>query len=67
MGVALLALFVALGGTSYAAVSLAVPANSIDTPQIRNDSVTRGGHSHHTLRLRRTRIRRGQLVELDRG
>lgn len=36
--VAYLALFVALGGTSYAAVSL--PANSVGTPQIRNGAVT---------------------------
>jgi hypothetical protein len=37
--VAYLALFVALGGTSYAAVSL--PAGSVGTRQLRNGSVTR--------------------------
>ncbi|HEY2437288.1 MAG TPA: hypothetical protein VGH93_08905 [Solirubrobacteraceae bacterium] len=36
--VAYLALFVALGGTSYAAFS--VPANSVGTNQLRNHSVT---------------------------
>jgi hypothetical protein len=36
--IALAALFVALGGTSYAALSL--PAGSVGTPQIRNHSVT---------------------------
>ena len=33
-----LALFIALGGVSYAAVKL--PSNSVGTPQIRNDAVT---------------------------
>jgi hypothetical protein len=36
--VAYLALFIALGGASYAAVS--VPANSVGTRQLRNHSVT---------------------------
>ena len=36
--VAYLALFVALGGTSYAAFSL--PANSVGTRQIRRHSIT---------------------------
>src|SRR5579884_457761 len=36
--VAYLALFVALGGTSYAAFS--VPANSVGTRQIRNHAIT---------------------------
>src|SRR5205807_7819018 len=36
--VAYLALFVALGGTSYAAFTL--PANSVGTKQIRNHSIT---------------------------
>ena len=36
--VAYLALFVALGGTSYAAVAL--PANSVGARQIRNHSIT---------------------------
>lgn len=36
--IALLALLIALGGTSYAAFSL--PARSVGTPQLRNHSVT---------------------------
>ena len=36
--IALIALFVALGGTSYAALNL--PANSVGTPQLKNRSVT---------------------------
>ena len=36
--IALVALFVALGGTSYAALSL--PAGSVGTKQLRNGSVT---------------------------
>ena len=36
--IALLALFVALGGTSYAALSL--PAGSVGTSQLRNGAVT---------------------------
>jgi hypothetical protein len=36
--VAYLALFVALGGTSYAAIS--IPRNSVGTPQLRNGAVT---------------------------
>lgn len=38
--VAYLALFVALGGTSYAAINL--PAGSVGTKQLRNGSVTAG-------------------------
>ena len=37
--VSLIALFVALGGTSYAAVT-AVPANSVGTAQLKNGAVT---------------------------
>jgi hypothetical protein len=37
-GVAYLALFVALGGTSYAAVNL--PSGSVGTPQLKNGAVT---------------------------
>jgi hypothetical protein len=36
--ISLIALFVALGGTTYAATSL--PANSVGTPQIKNGAVT---------------------------
>jgi hypothetical protein len=38
--VALLALFVALGGTSAAAVSLALPRNSVGTAQLKSNAVT---------------------------
>jgi len=38
--VALIALFVALGGTTYAATSL--PANSVGTAQLKNGAVTKG-------------------------
>jgi hypothetical protein len=41
MVVACLALFVALAGTSVAAVSQLVPRNSVGTAQIRNSAVTR--------------------------
>lgn len=37
--ISLLALFVALGGTSYAAIS-SVPANSVGTAQLKNGAVT---------------------------
>jgi hypothetical protein len=40
MTIALVALFVALGGTSFAAVRLSIPANSVGTPQLRTGAVT---------------------------
>jgi hypothetical protein len=40
MIVACVALLVALGGTSIAAVSQALPRNSVGTPQLRNNAVT---------------------------
>jgi hypothetical protein len=39
--IAYLALFIALGGTSYAAVTI-VPANSVGTAQLKNGAVTNG-------------------------
>ena len=39
MVVSLIALFVALGGTSYAAIT-ALPKNSVGTPQLKNGAVT---------------------------
>ena len=48
MGVALAALFVALGGTSVAAVSV-LPTGSVGTAQLRNDSVTGAKLAHGTL------------------
>lgn len=40
--IALIALFVALGGTSYAAIALKLPRNSVGTPQLKNGAVTAG-------------------------
>lgn len=47
--VALLALFIALGGTSYAAVSL--PAKSVGTKQLRSKAVTPAKVHPRTIRL----------------
>lgn len=47
-GLALVALFVALGGTGIAAVAV-VPSNSVGTAQLRNDSVTRAKIAHQTI------------------
>jgi hypothetical protein len=49
MTVALVALFVALGGTSYATVSAVLPAGSVGTKQIKNDSVTRAKIAHESI------------------
>jgi len=49
MAVALVALFVALGGTSYATVSAVMPANSVGTKQIRDNSVTRAKIAHESI------------------
>lgn len=46
---AYLALFVALGGTSYAAATL--PANSVGTPQLKNHAVTPPKLSASTIKL----------------
>src|SRR5829696_5368243 len=46
---ALLALFVALGGTSYAAIRL--PSNSVGTKQIRRGAVTPSKVAPKTVRL----------------
>jgi Collagen triple helix repeat (20 copies) len=49
MVVALIALFVALAGTSYAAVKL--PRNSVGTPQLKNGAVTPPKVSRRTIAL----------------
>ena len=49
MAVALIALFVALGGTSYATVSAAFPPNSVGTKQIKDNSVTRAKITHESI------------------
>jgi hypothetical protein len=47
--IAVLALFIALGGTSYAAVEL--PKNSVGAPQIRQAAVTPGKVAPATVKL----------------
>jgi cytochrome c1 len=49
MAVALIALFVALGGTSFATVSAAFPPNSVGTKQIKDNSVTRAKIGHESI------------------
>ncbi len=63
MAVALLALFVALGGTSYATVSLVVPQNSVGTAQLKNDSVTRAKLAHGEITS--VLIKKGSLMASD--
>jgi hypothetical protein len=46
--IAYLALFIALGGTSYAAINL--PRNSVGTKQLRNNAVTSGKVRNGSLR-----------------
>ena len=45
--ISLIALFVALGGTTYAAVSL--PKNSVGTKQLKNGAVTRKKINRKTI------------------
>jgi len=47
--ISLIALFVALGGTTYAATSL--PANSVGTAQLRNKAVTAAKINPHGLKV----------------
>ena len=47
--IAYLALFIALGGTSYAAITL--PRNSVGTKQLRSNAVTSGKVRNGSLRL----------------
>lgn len=61
MGVALVALFVALGGTSYAVTVL--PENSVGTKQIQNDSVTRAKIAHESITS--VLIKDGSLLARD--
>ena len=61
--VASLALFVALGGVSYAAVTL--PAGSVGSKQIKRSAVTSAKVKDHSLTARD--FRRGQLPAAARG
>jgi hypothetical protein len=49
LGVALIALLIALGGTSMAAVSVVLPDGSVGTQQLKNDSVTRAKIAHESI------------------
>jgi len=49
MGVAMFALFVALGGASVAATNDFLPRNSVGTAQIKDDSVTRAKIAHQSI------------------
>lgn len=49
MGVAVFALFVALGGASVAATNDFLPRNSVGTAQIQNNSVTRAKIAHQSI------------------
>src|SRR5690348_8958654 len=64
MVISLIALFVALGGASYAAVSL--PRNSVGTAQIRNNAVNYKKIAQHTIGLQRIDQSRVQ-VRVSRG
>jgi hypothetical protein len=58
-----LALFLALGGVSYAATAL--PNNSVGTPQLRNGAVNSAKVAHHSLRA--ADFARRQLVRGPQG
>jgi hypothetical protein len=49
--ISLIALFVALGGTTYAATSL--PSNSVGTPQLKNGAVTKKKIARKTIKALR--------------
>ena len=57
MVVSLIALFVALGGTSYAAITMALPKNSVGTKQIKNGAVTAAKISSSALARQQGRRR----------
>ncbi len=61
--IALLALFVALGGTTYAAINL--PANSVGTKQIKNGAITSAKVQDYSLLAKD--FKRGQLPTGARG
>lgn len=49
MGVAVFALFIALGGASVAATNDFLPKNSVGTAQMQNNSVTRAKIAHQSI------------------
>jgi hypothetical protein len=59
--IGLLALFIALGGTSYAAVAL--PANSVGTKQIKKNAVTSAKIKKNVVTS--TKVKNGSLREAD--
>jgi hypothetical protein len=61
MGVALLALFVALGGTTYAATTL--PKNSVGTRQLRHGAVT--GAKLHKSAVTAVKVKAHSLLASD--
>ena len=61
-GLALVALFVALGGTGIAAVAV-VPNNSVGTAQLKNDSVTAAKVAHNSIGS--VLIKNGSLTAAD--
>lgn len=63
LGVAVIALLVALGGTSVAAVSYVLPANSVGTKQLRNDSVSGAKIAHESLTS--LLVKNGSLLAVD--
>jgi hypothetical protein len=63
MGVAMFALFVALGGASVAATNAVLPTNSVGTSQIQNNSVTRAKFAHQSITS--VLIKPGSLMASD--
>jgi hypothetical protein len=63
MGVALFALFIALGGVSVAATNDFLPKNSVGTQQIKNDSVTAAKIAHNSIAS--VLIKNGSLMAVD--
>ena len=63
MVVACIALIVALGGTSYAAVQASLPKNSVGTKQIKDRAVTGEKVREHTLGA--SKLKKGVLPDIS--